>query len=300
MKKSCLIVGVIGAAVILVCSGVGFLIFGTVFMATSGLVSSADTFLTAAADESYQVAYSELSQDLKKTVSPQQLESFISENGLNEYQTVFWNNRSIDNSTGLLEGNVTTKSGGTIPVKLTFVKEQSGWKIQSIDKTAVAGLGLDSPNIGIPTDAEAKRLVQLWTQNFGAGVVKKDFSDFHAKTAAEFQRKIPLTDFTDRFKSFIEQELDLSWVDGTEPVFDEPPSMTNQGVLKLTGHFPADPLVTFDYKLVKRDSQWQALGLHLTVGDAKAESTESIEELDDTPDEPSGETSDDKSDESSD
>src|SRR5262249_8810522 len=52
--------------------------------------------------------------------------------GLTEYASVSWHQRRIDNDQGRLEGAVTTKQGGVIPVTLTLVKEDGTWKVLSV------------------------------------------------------------------------------------------------------------------------------------------------------------------------
>ncbi|MEO6971646.1 MAG: hypothetical protein ABI217_12220 [Chthoniobacterales bacterium] len=48
--------------------------------------------------------------------------------GLTDYASVFWSNREIKNDRAHLEGSVTTRAGGTIPLTMELVKENGAWK----------------------------------------------------------------------------------------------------------------------------------------------------------------------------
>ncbi len=87
--------------------------------------------------------------------------------------------------TGHLEGDVSTKSGGKIPLTLTFVKENGGWKIYSIQKSQ-AGLVAESGGQAIPSKTEAAKLAVDTTLSFARAVNANDLKAFYAQTAAEF------------------------------------------------------------------------------------------------------------------
>ena len=151
MKKGCLIcLGLMGVGFM----GIVILVF-TVAYATSGIVSSADGFFTEVANENYSAAHGFLSKSLQKDVSVEQLRTMSEQNNWTEYESVFWNSRAVNNGTGELDGNMTTKTGGTVPVSLRFVREISAWKIASFEEVGSGGLTAKD----IPKKEEAIKLV---------------------------------------------------------------------------------------------------------------------------------------------
>ena len=52
--------------------------------------------------------------------------------GLTDYADATWQNREINNSNGIAEGTVRTKSGGTKPVVLRLVHESGEWRVVSV------------------------------------------------------------------------------------------------------------------------------------------------------------------------
>lgn len=112
-------------------------IVGVVFWATGGITDTADEFFAAAKAGDYETAHSLTSQRLREQGSPEGLREFIEANGLDKVTETSWNSRSIQNSTGKLEGTVTTEGGGTIPLVVEFVSENDEWKISFIEPERV-------------------------------------------------------------------------------------------------------------------------------------------------------------------
>lgn len=132
-------------------------IIGAVFWATSGIVDVADEFFAAAYEGDYDTAHSLTSQRLQDQGSPQALEQFLTAQGLDKVTETSWNSRNIENSTGRLEGTVTTESGGNIPITVEFVSENDEWKISFIEPQRVgmqtSGGGMAAGNSPPPRGA---------------------------------------------------------------------------------------------------------------------------------------------------
>ena len=112
---------------------------------------------------------------------------FLKDSSLAEYESASWSSRSVTTNTGELEGTVTTAQG-PIPIKITFVKDADGWKIQYIERepTGIA----NEVDVTIPTLEESAELVKTTTSDFAAAVNNKDFTEFHATIAKEFPRGV--------------------------------------------------------------------------------------------------------------
>ncbi len=254
MKKGCL--GLLGIGFL----GIAILVF-IVAYATSGIVSSADGFFTEVANENYVKAHGFLSKSLQKDVSVEQLRTMSEQNNWTEYESVFWNSRAVNNGTGELDGNMTTKTGGKVPVSLRFVRENSAWKIAFFEEVGFGELTVND----IPKKEEAIKLVDEWTTEFGEAVSANDFSEFREKTSREFQASVSLDEFSSAFSQFLEQNLDLKWIGGQQPVIDPEPSITADGFLRLQGYYPVQPKVVFDYEFLRRVDNWELVAVNLNV-----------------------------------
>src|SRR5258708_39366756 len=108
------------------------------------MVDVSDTFFKDVAAGDMQRARSYLAADFRATTSEDELRSFLGRSALLDYSQSHWSNRQVSiGGTGHLEGDVSTKSGGKIPLTLTFVKENGGRNSLPIPKSqagAVAGV----------------------------------------------------------------------------------------------------------------------------------------------------------------
>ena len=241
-----------------------------VFYLTSGAVDTADAFFTEVAAGNFSAARNFLSEEFKATTSAAELEAFLSKSSLLDYNEANWHNRSIENNTGSLEGEIITQSGGSIPLKMDFVKESDAWKILFIEKQN-AGIATSSESV-IPTKAESAELLRGTTREFGQALNNRDFSDFHAGLASEFQDKFSPDELMETFGTFIEQEIDLTLLEQYEPMFTLEPALSSEGVLQLEGYFPTTPSRThFSYTYVVRSGSWKLLGINVDLKPVEGE-----------------------------
>lgn len=258
MKKALLILGCI--------IGIGVLVFAIVFYTTSGAVETADSFFKAAATGDVDRAKQFLAEGFKSSTSDEELMSFLEGAGLLDYRESKWGGRSVDTSSGKLTGKVLTESGGTIPLTITFVREDGAWKIYYIQRE---GAGVDTAaaeQIKLPTRAEASEIVKVTTDEFAQAVNAKDLGPMHANSALEFQQQVSLEQFNENFAPFLDGDIDLSVLQDFEPMFTSDPALSADGVLRLEGYFPTTPSrALFKYSYVYRDSDWQLLGINFTV-----------------------------------
>ena len=60
-----------------------------------------------------------------------------------DYASASWDARSIQNSRGFLNGALTSKSGGILPVTIELVHENGAWKILAVH---MSDTGIVGPN----------------------------------------------------------------------------------------------------------------------------------------------------------
>ncbi|QEG34152.1 hypothetical protein [Bythopirellula goksoeyrii] len=258
MKKLLAVVGILLALI-----AVGIF---CVFFITSGIVETADGFFQQVAGGNIVESRDYLAEEFKAATTQDELKTFLTESTLVDFKEASWNSRSVANGSGELEGTVLTKTGGSIPLKISFVKESGAWKIYGIQKKD-AGLNTEATNdVAIPTKAEAAVLIKETTQDFAAAINAKDYTQFHAGLSREFQEQVPLEKFNEIFSVFIDSAVDLSVLEKLEPMFTAEPAMSAEGVLALEGYFPSKPSrVKFSYKYVWRDKKWELLGINVDI-----------------------------------
>jgi hypothetical protein len=143
-RKAWLICG--GVVLVLgLCAGVvviGFIsLFGWVFAATREAAEAADQFLALVAQDKMAEAYNSSAAGLRVRQSQEAFAADVKRLGLLDYASSSWPVRNIVNDEAKLEGTITTKSGGTIPLTVTLVKEGGTWRVLSLTGTAPVGSG---------------------------------------------------------------------------------------------------------------------------------------------------------------
>ena len=117
----------------------------------------------------------------------------------------------------------------------------------------------------MPPDKELKALVFDSLFAFNKAVQDKNFAKFHEERLSPiFRKQFPLEKFTAAFQVFIDKGYDISNIAKSEPVFDTPPAIDNDGLLVLKGHYPTRPnKVTFKLTYINESSSWKLLGINV-------------------------------------
>jgi Domain of unknown function (DUF4864) len=235
-----------------------------VFQLTGGITKVADQFFSAVKEKDFTKAYSFTSQDFQASTSLEDLQRFLEGTALLDYQDASWGSRSVSGSQGELDGSIKTSSGGTIPVKITLVKENGGWKILNIHK-ADAGL-LTDQSLQLPAESVLIQLVNSTMQDLAQAINSKDFGNFHQKISRLWQSQITKEELYDIFQSFSDQNIDLTVLEGIDPVFSEKPLVNAENLLMLTGYYPTQPSVTyFTLKYTMEYPNWKLFGINVEL-----------------------------------
>jgi hypothetical protein len=110
------------------------LMFGTVWIATSGPVKVIDAQLAALNEGDLQKAYDFCSQGFKNATSFEKFKAFVEANPqVFKSKDSSFTKRNISGNQGTFRGTITGQDGTVTPVKYTMVKEGESWKILGID-----------------------------------------------------------------------------------------------------------------------------------------------------------------------
>jgi hypothetical protein len=252
----------IGVGVVVTLIGI---VIGSVFYLTSGIVDVADAFFSAVQKKDWPNANAWLSEEFRAATPSEQLQLFLQRSALVHYTSASWGERSISGNRGELNGAVATDSAGIIPIKMTFVKEQGGWKILSIQK-AVSGVVATEDTRPLPTDEQLHTMVQTALLDLGVAINQKDFAAFYAKTAKLWQAQTTKEALFEAFRVFSDQDIDLTILQNYTSIFNERPHVSDEGILLLRGYYPTQPSVAY-FKLtyVYEHPAWKLAGINVEV-----------------------------------
>ena len=271
------------------------LIVVAVFTMTSGLVDSADAFFAAVKQKDMATARTYLAEDFKKSTDEKALNQFLAGSTLLNFKESSWSNREINNGRGTLEGEIVTESGGVVPIKLSFVKENDEWKIYAIQKT-VAGLQTDTANTEQPkpqatTVAEPSKpietanpiepqptptvsadslpdattqtaMVKQAMSDFLASVKVKDMTHFHSTLSQLWQDQYTVEKLNEAYKPITDNKADWSVLNSVTPSVSA--NKDNDGVLTLTGTYPTKPSrVDYEQSYIYENGAWKLISFSI-------------------------------------
>jgi hypothetical protein len=265
---------VIGVIVVLIVAGVA-----AIFWGSSGMVDVSDAFFKATAAGNMQQARTYLAEDFRKSTSEAELHDFMEHSALLDYAEAHWSSRAMNlGGTGHLEGTVNTKSGGSVPLSIQFIKENDAWKIYSIKKTQ-AGLvtASDEESPAAPSLADAGKIALTTSLVFGRAIKTGNFAELYQTTSSEVQKKYTVAAFAASFDEIVAKKLNVDIAADAKPTFTTEPEILENGVLHMAGVFvygEQHDHLNFDYKYVYRHTQWKLLGIHVKITGEKPDDAE--------------------------
>ncbi len=246
--------GIVAVIVVAVAAG---------FYFTSGVTEVADGFFKAARQKDIKKAHAYLAKEFKAMADEATLADYLARSSFANVKDTSWSSRQVSGGRGEVVGTLTTDSGGSIPVKMTFVKEGDAWKIYSIQKPT-AGLQSESTSPGIPGKSEQVVLAKQSTANFVKSVNAKDMGHFRSTISSLWQKQFTTEQLNQAYKAVIESGANWAVLNDLEPVLTPEASIDKDGVLTLEGYYPTTPSrVYFKHKYVFEGAAWKLLGFHL-------------------------------------
>ena len=260
MKKGCLI----ALGVVL---GLAATVLVFVFALTRGAVKSADDFLAQIGAGKIEAAYEETSAILRRQQTFASFGESVKELGLTDFASVFWSNREVKNDRAHLDGSVTTRAGGKVPLTIELVKESGAWKVIFLSAPR-AGVTAEQAGKTLPTDDAARRLARDSLLAFDQAVRERDFSSFHQQISRLWQEQITPQKLDEIFADFMTKQIDVSSIKEVDPILTEAPTIDSDGILILEGYYPTHPSkVYFRFKYIYEHPAWKLLGIKVNVNE---------------------------------
>lgn len=239
-------------------------IVAAVFWMTAGLTDAARDFLTLVSQGRVGEAYETCtSESLRKAETQESFASGVRAMGLTEWASSSWTSRRFENSVGELEGTITTRTGGRIPLKMQFVKEGGKWKVSHCTTTPA---GVSGRRPALPPEAEIRRLATRTLLEFNDALQKRNFAPFRENCAAAFRKEYPADAMKRSFQAFMDQKADLSGVANATAEFEQPPLIDDKNMLVMRGRYPTTPMnVHFGLRYIKEGELWRLAGIDLNL-----------------------------------
>lgn len=232
---------------------------------TTGMAKTADEFLIAIGEGRVDTAMNYLSTGFRNTVSPDEFQAYLKTGGLDRYESAAWDSRSYSRSQGEVEGVVYLDDGSVQPLKLVFVQEAEEWRIQSIE-AKLPGISPRTMEKNIPSLPTLEAMARSTLTLFGSCVKSGDFDPFQAYISALWQSRTSPARLLQAFKPFVDKQVDLAEFAAVPPVFSQPPTLDDNGVLRLTGYFPHEAgTLTFELSFTFEYPEWKLLGLNVSL-----------------------------------
>ena len=250
--KRVLVLAVLGVvAAIASCTGVHFLY---VFVSTADSADMADRYLTALGEGRVSDAYQLTSTKFREEQSPEAFADVIDVASIVGHELESWQDRTLDhNRFNMYVGTLTTGSGRALPFLMEMVEEDGEWRVQTLTGPGRHDVGPGAWFQQVPKEATLKEIARDTMLNFEQAVRDRDLRRFYdtmwtARTAISYWK------FEAAFQDFLDDNVDLSGVQGVEPEFVDPPKLdrTSEGILLVVnGRFDAgggQVPFTFRYK----------------------------------------------------
>jgi hypothetical protein len=242
---------------------VGGIAIAAVLYFTTGLTRVADDFFDAVRAGDMPRAYEYLSADFRATVTRGQLHEWLSRNALVAVQEASWPTRTVSGGRGELVGSVTTADGGPVPLTMSFVKGENGWKIHAINKPA-AGVSQTGAG-GLPSESEQRQLVAGAIATFAASVNEGSMARFHDHISQLWREQWSVAELDQAYAGFFDLGADLGGLVDATPVFDQQAAIDEQGLLILKGRYTDGPMLAFEQKYIQEGAAWKLVGFNVSI-----------------------------------
>ncbi len=251
-------------AAIASCTGGHFLY---VFVSTADSADLADRYLRALGEGRVTEAYRLTSSRFREEQSPEVFADVIDVVSIVGHELDSWQDRTLDhNGFNMYVGTLATESGRALPFRMEVVDEEGGWRVQTLTGPGRHDVGPGAWFQQVPKEATLKQVVRDTMLNFDLAVRDRDLLRFYdtmwtTRTAISFWK------FEAAFQHFLDEEVDLSGVQGVEPEFVDPPWLdrTSEGVLLVVnGRFDAEGgQVPFTFRYKYEHPGWRLFNINV-------------------------------------
>ena len=251
---------------------IGFLVFvvaiiGLSFFLTSGMSDVADSMFNSLKEKKYEEAYKNyFSSDFKKNTSLEEFKKFVKKNSLDRVKSTFWDSREYKGNSGKLEGTATLDDDSSMPLTLSFYKNQDSWKIYSIFKPT-AGIKNETTQ-NKKTDLNNDELMKLALSSVGyfkESIKNRDFTQFYNHISNLWKKQTTKEQLEKAFASIIKASDIVLNILQREPVLKEK-KIDSNNLLHIKLEYPSSSRSSgaeVMLKYLNENGQWRLLGFEI-------------------------------------
>lgn len=258
MKKTLKVVA--GIAVVIA------VVLGVVFYATSGMTDTADEFFKAVKQQDMAKARGYLAEEFKASTDEAALKAFLSKSAILNFKEASWSKRSVSGGRGELNGSITTETGGNVPIRVVFVKEQDTWKIYALQKPTAGIQSSETTSPNVPGKEELVSLTKKSMHDFAVSVKNKSMEHFRNSISKAWQDQFTTEKLNEAYGSLFNAGADFTVLDSLQPSFEGDALINENGLLVIKGRYPTKPSqVTFEHKYIYEGVAWKLFGFDINV-----------------------------------
>ena len=230
------------------------------FYLTSSIVDTANYFFSAVKQKEITKARNYLAGDFKASTDEKALIEFLSKSAILNFKESSWSKRQVSGDRSELHGSITTDTGGVVPIKMIFVKENDSWNIYAIQKPS-AGLQSEDSSPTAPNKANQVSLVKQSMHDFIISVGKKDMEHFRSTVSHLWQQQHTTKTLNKAFEEIINSGGNWEVLEDLTPVLSSDAQIDENEVLLLAGYYTTEPnQVHFEQKYVYEGLSWKLIG----------------------------------------
>ena len=179
---------------------------------------------------------------------------------MGQFRPTFAKKPAIDSQGWLVaEGSYATKSLAADFV-LKYKKEEADWKLVGIE------VNIAPSQTTMPSEEELKELVNSTILDLAIAIKAKDFTGFYNKIASLWKGQTTAQALAENFRSFSDQNMDLTVLQALDPVFTKAPALDENDWVGVEGYYPSEPSRTyFSMKYLNEDGVWKLAAIDLNV-----------------------------------
>jgi hypothetical protein len=225
----------------------------------------ADDFFAKIKAKKYKAAYELTSKEFKEATTLENLITFLELYSLQENVETSWPTRTVENGIGNLEGIVKLKDGTDLKINMSFVKENKSWKILSMNIPTSVAEDMQSTK-EIPPIETLRELVNASVYNLGVACNSQNFNDFYSYISKFWQAQTKPDTLMKTFKVFHDLDIDLTIVNGLEPVLSDKPVIDNDDLLRMKGYYATSPnVIYYEVSYIFEYPEWKLFGISVNV-----------------------------------
>jgi hypothetical protein len=251
-------------------------------------------------------AYESAAFAFKAQQSPNFFDAALKETGLSTFTNASFGppEHKEDGRTARVQGTFETKDKGSVVMNVTLTRESGEWRVFALtspknpagyvqNRFSIVGRAPDFVEPinrqPAPDEQTVKALIADYLLLFGDAVKQKNFLEFFEKCSlgwqdqlvtgevspnpgtlrrvlSERQKEIGASRLEHAFQPFIDKEVNLDNIKGKEPILDNPPQVSTDGLLLVSGHYETEPYrVFFSLKFQYELPKWKLFGIDVTL-----------------------------------